>query len=305
MRIRFFAVGALAAALPSLIAAADERTVFVSVVDDRGAPVPDLSVEDFVVREDGTAREVLRVGRATEPMQIAVLVDNSAASSHATAQIRDGLRRFIDALAGRNEMALLTVGERPTIVADYTSDAPPLKRAVDRIFARPDSGMYLLDAIVDAARGLQKKEPVESGSSRTLPSGVSRTPPRRHIVTLTTEGVEFSNRHYETVFDELYRSGATMHALVLTTVSAPNLAADEIRNRNVVVGDGPAKTGGRRETLLAESAIEPMLAALAREMTSQYRVVYGRPDTLIPPEKLEVSVRRRGLTVRARTRAGR
>ena len=42
---------------------------------------------------------------------------------------------------------------------------------------------------------------------------------------------------------------------------------------------------------------------LADELTNQYVVQYGRPEQLIPPEKVQVTVNRPGVTVRARTRA--
>src|SRR5678815_5499134 len=57
-----------------------ERTMFVSAVDEKGEPVEGLGPNDFIIREDGAAREVLRVSRAIEPIDIAILVDNSAAS---------------------------------------------------------------------------------------------------------------------------------------------------------------------------------------------------------------------------------
>ena len=43
---------------------------------------------------------------------------------------------------------------------------------------------------------------------------------------------------------------------------------------------------------------------LAAELLNQYVVTYARPDTLIPPEKIEVTVTKPGLTARARTRTG-
>ena len=42
---------------------------------------------------------------------------------------------------------------------------------------------------------------------------------------------------------------------------------------------------------------------VADELTNQYVVQYGRPEQLIPPEKVQVTVKRQGLTVRAKTRA--
>src|SRR6266536_6068178 len=63
-----------------LTAQAVQRSLYVSVVNDAGAHVPDLGPADFVVREDNVAREILRVAPADAPMQIALLVDNSTAS---------------------------------------------------------------------------------------------------------------------------------------------------------------------------------------------------------------------------------
>jgi hypothetical protein len=41
---------------------------------------------------------------------------------------------------------------------------------------------------------------------------------------------------------------------------------------------------------------------LAHELIYQYKVTYSRPETLIPPQKVEVTVSKPGLTARARTR---
>ena len=51
-------------------------------------------------------------------------------------------------------------------------------------------------------------------------------------------------------------------------------------------------------TLLAETAIGQALQKLARELASQYKVVYGRPESLIPPEKIVVGSPRAGITMR-------
>ena len=65
-----------------------------------------------------------------------------------------------------------------------------------------------------------------------------------------------------------------------------------MRNRNIVIAEGTERTGGRRDQLLADSAIAEALPRLADELLNQYVVTYGRPDTLIPPEKIQVSVTR-------------
>jgi hypothetical protein len=42
------------------------------------------------------------------------------------------------------------------------------------------------------------------------------------------------------------------------------------------------------------------LQSLANELENQYQIVYARPARLVPPKSLEVTVKRPGLTVRAR-----
>jgi hypothetical protein len=46
-------------------------------------------------------------------------------------------------------------------------------------------------------------------------------------------------------------------------------------------------------------ALEDRLRDLAVELKNQYRVDYSRPSALMPPERLDVGVKRSELTVRA------
>ena len=83
-----------AAALPvSLAAQPREQTAYASVLDKDGRPVGGLDVDDFVVKEDGAAREILRAGRTGDPIDLAIIVDNSSAIQPYQNDIRKALRR--------------------------------------------------------------------------------------------------------------------------------------------------------------------------------------------------------------------
>jgi VWFA-related protein len=253
------------------------------VLDNRDAPVAGLTVADFTVREDGVAREVVKVERATAPLDVLLLIDDSEALNPALQPMREGITKFIDTLAGHGTLGLTTFGERPTTLVKPTTDAAMLKRGSGRIFARAGTGAYLLEAIQDASRDFAR-----------------RKTERAHIVVVSMQGVEFSNQQYETVLKDLDASGATLHVL---EIGMPNTSrTDEMRNLNVVVAEGTKRTGGRRDQVLAESGIAEALPRVATDLLAQYVVTYGHPERLIPAEKLQVTVNRPGVTVHAPTK---
>ena len=258
---------------------ARERAMYVSVVNDAGEPVEGLGPDAFIVREDGVRREVLRVSRATEPIQIALLVDNSGAAADHIVHIRAGLTAFIDAMHKEHDIALIGLADRPTILVDYTRNRELLMKGIGRVFGMAGSGMTLLDALVETSRGLDKRDS-----------------PRAVLLAVLTDGIEFTNQYDRTVLDALKKSGAAFYAVTIGMF--PPGPTDEYRYRAMVLDQGPRVTGGHRETLLSSTAIESMLKKMARELSSQYKVVYSRPTSLIQPEKVEVSTTRPGLTAR-------
>jgi len=267
------------------LAQAIARSMYVSALSEAGAPAPDLGPSDFVVREDNVAREVLRVAPADTPMQVAVVVDNSEAARDHVPDIRRALPDFVDAMTApsapgrKNELAIITVGERPTIMTDFTPDRARLQKGIDRIFTQSRSASYLLEGLIEVSRGFKKRE-----AERPV------------IVAITAEGPEYSSRYFELVLAPLGESGAQFHAIVLGPPS--NDISDEAHNRAVVLAEGTRTSGGRYENLLASTALPGKLKQLAAELTHQYLVTYARPQSLIPPEHVTVSAARPGMTVR-------
>lgn len=291
-------LAAFCVAAPSLFGVAGveaqsrERTLYVSARDALGAPVASLAPPDIRVREDGIAREVLRITPATDPMQVALLVDNSEATTSDVSNFREALKAFVAKFPAPHEIAFITIGDRPTIVTEYTSSAAALNRDIDRLFARPGSGTYVLDGIGETARGLQKRDAM-----------------RPTIVVLAADAVEFSSLSYEPVLDALKASGAGLYAVTIQEGGGPGPKArtEEYRNRDIVYDRGTRETGGRHQILLTSMAATTAMSALADELLGQYAVVYARPTTLIPPERVVVEAARPGLDVRgtpARVPAG-
>ena len=256
-----------------------QRTLFVSAVDDSGVPVEGLGPEAFVVKEDGVTREVLRVSRATEPIDIALLVDNSTAAADEITFLRAALSKFVQQMAVGNKIAVITLADRPTIRVDYTDDAVRLKDAVSSLFSTPQSGMTLLDGIFETVNGLQKRET-----------------PRAVIVPVITDGVEFTNRYFRDIVSALVKAKVALHLVGI----GPFYHTEEhgTRERSFLLDAGPRESGGQRITLLSAHGLDGAMEKLGKELRSQYKVVYSRPESLIPPEKVSISTGRPGLTVR-------
>jgi VWFA-related protein len=262
-----------------------ERTMFVSAVDEKGEPVQGLGPRDFIVREDGAEREVLRVSRAIEPIDIAMLVDDSAASEQLIPRVREALRPFIAKMSMGNQIALIGLADRPTILTNYTSNPTLLEKGIGLLWPRTRAGSTLLDAIYEVSSGLERRET-----------------PRAVIIPVITDGGDFANRQYDQVMEEVKRAGVAIHAVTVGNFNSTD--DEELRNRARVLAEGTRTSGGQRVNLLTPIAVQQALDRLARELSSQYKVVYGHPESLIPPTKFEVSARRPGITMRGTPERG-
>lgn len=292
LRILLLAVAACTVIAPGLAAtvsatqrALRDQTIFISVQDKQGKPPASLALTDVTIREDGNAREVLKIEPATTPMQIAVLVDTSQASQASIADLRDAVRAFgaaIWAQSPDSQIALYAFGERPTLTTDYTTSAVALGRGVDTLFAATGSGAYFIDAVIEASQTLAKRKPA-----------------RGVVVAFVDEnGPEFSNRRHEQAFDALANARASLWTITKQGFSN-NAMSTESRERGTIIGDVTARTGGRSAMIFAPSALKERFTEVASHLLGQFAVTYGRPESLIPPERLDVRLTREGYRLHA------
>jgi len=262
-----------------------DRGVVVSVVTSNDVPVTDLRPADFVVREDGLSREILSVTPAPPPSHVALLIDDSQAMQNSVQYLRTAVKLFVKAMADATpapQMSLMTFGERPTRRAEFTPTAAIIDRAVDRIFPVSGSGAYLLEAIAETTKYLRL-----------------RTAERPVIVALVGEnGPEFSTMLSRDVLQALQGAGASLWTVVLQT-GTQALTSSEARERAMVLSDGTADSGGMNKVVLTPQALDSAFDTVAKAILARQLVTYGRPDSLIPPERVEVEVKRPGVRVRA------
>jgi hypothetical protein len=291
--IRWGASALAVALIPAAVVAqraTRDRTVVVSAVTNQGAPVTDLTIKDFVVRENGVAREVTRVGPAPAPTHVAVLIDDSQATTGLAPFVRPAFTSFVSQITKIGEppqLALWTFGERPTRRVPFTPTVETMQKEIARLFPVTGSGAYFLEAIGEAVAELRK-----------------RSAERPVIVAFVSEGgPEFSSQLETQITEGLKSIGASLWVVTLQ-VDGQSLNSTAARERARVLADTTTRSGGTNDVILTAQALETALGRIASAITSRYAVTYGRPEALIPPDSIDVEVRRPDVRVRATRWAG-
>jgi hypothetical protein len=271
--------------LAALQRALRNQTIFITVQDKQGKPPATLPVTAVTVREDGVAREVLTVAPATTPLQIALLVDTSTASQGSIPDLREAVRTFgaaIWAKSPESQIALYTFGERPALATDYTTSAVALNRGIDTLFAASGSGAYFIDAVLESAAALAKRQPARGAI----------------VAYIDENGPEFSNRRHEQAFDAIAGARASLWTITRQGFGSAAMTT-EGRERSTIIGDVTARTGGRGSMIFAPSALKGRFTEVADQLLAQFAVTYGRPESLIPPERLDVRLSLEGYRLTA------
>ncbi len=278
--------------------------VYVTAVDRAGNPVDDLTARDVVLKEGGDAREIVKIERATSPMQVAIIIDDSG-----TGIFRYAVGKFIDQLLGHAHFAIRRVVGQVQSVVEYTSDVDQLRNAVLSLKVIPETpkGGQVVEAVFQAAKELQ-----------------SREAPRPVIVVLTDTEAEYSSLPAEHVLEQLRESGATLYVISIarvqermtlpgpasvlpgaqSPVEKPSDLLDRQIDVNRVLGDGPKQSGGRRAEINSSAGPIVALQQIADELNHQYRVTYIVPAGEKFDQKISVSSKRRGVSLRAPSRSG-
>ena len=259
--------------------AQQERALYVSALDAEGRPIQGLGPDAFNVREDGVRREVLRVVPADEPIDLTLMVDNSQAARDVISIYRTAFPPFIDALTPEHRVALVTLADRPTILLPGTSDTKRLNDRIAGLFATPESGMTVLDAMIEVAEGLRRREPA-----------------RAAIVAVFTDGPEFTNRYAKDAVSALQQAHAAVH--LITIGAFRDDLEHALRERTFFIAQAPGATGGRHHALLSPNALGEYLTRVSQDLLSQYKVVYAARQSLIPAKTVEVTSAKPGVTMR-------
>lgn len=278
----------------------DEKHLYVTVLDKEGTPVVGLTAQHFAIRESGRDRDILRVEPLRAPMHLALLVDTSVANGAPDETFRAAVLAFIDRVAPGSHVALYACGDRAARVLAFSPDPAQVRDAASSMFGWGHQRSLLIDTIDLALRDFEIIE-----ASRPV------------ILAISSESPEASTKTAGGVIRRLIAQSIALHAISVMTAGSSTVggvggdiptksrrlggmiaAGEGDRERNQLLEQGTAATGGGRQRVASILAIPNALGRVASEFANSYKVTFARPGTA-KMQDLQVGLLLDGVTVRA------
>ena len=271
----------------SLSAQRTTKRVFVMAVDAAGAPVLDLAAADIEVTEDGSRRDVTRIGRGRAPMRIVLLVDSSTAMGPMLNSFRLALNAFVDTVPPEHEITFISSGGQIRVRTEPTTDREKLKTEISR-FATGGGANAFLDTMIEADRRFLKTAPTQWPV---------------FVIVTTDRGEnerEFPLDDYNKFMNTFVARGGSAHAVI---VRGRQIGPVTDLILNLVENTGGLSTSINTDTVLPERAkeIAERLAADHEKMANKYEVEFTGDARLAKP-MVNVTARREGVQLQVSPR---
>ena len=253
------------------------RVVLATVADSRNRPLVDLGPDDFVVREDGAAREVFAVRLADYP--IAILIDNGGAARDDFESIRKAVARFIGRIGVERPVAIGTLGDPPAMLTTFGDSRAKVASALDALTANPSAESLLFQSAANAAQEIQA-----TGT------------PFSAIVIVSASPIDASRNPANDLLTPILDSGAIVHVVANRASSravpgAQGRFADMLRELS-------DQTRGQYTRIFSAASYQVALDRLADRLSSEMMVEFIEPPDAVRGVDVKMGVRIPGARVR-------
>jgi tight adherence protein C len=239
-------------------------TVQFTVTSPRGAPLPDLKAEDFVVTEDGQpVNGVSAYSLYQSPTPLALVLAMDTSGSMNESGNLDGAKKaakaFVSQLRPVDEIEIISFGDKVGVAVPFTHNRNTLLKGIDNMSAAGDAVFF--DATYRAV------------------SDVMREPGNR-LVVLITDGQDMASRSQLAPAIDLARQTQ----VPVYTVGLGSNVSDDMLTR--IATD----TSGRYFKAPHASDLTAVFGLLSQTLANRYELTYFSRFTQVPGKKVNVAV---------------
>ncbi len=259
--------------------------VYVTVVDEKGAPVGGLTKDDFQLSEDGVPQSIAVFGKESQlPLSIVLALDTSLSTRKDLRLELDSAQQFIKSILRRQDvLSVYQFAEEVDELVPFTSDIGRIESGLRRAHIGSATAMY--DAIFLASRSLERREG------------------RKVLVVITDGGDTISKVDYA----EALRAAQIADTLVYSIIDVP-IEASAGRNTGGehALIQISADTGGKSYYSDSPQQLDHAFQQVSDELRTQYLLAYYPKQRLAESDFRRIEVKLRpGLSgLHARNRAG-
>jgi Ca-activated chloride channel homolog len=257
----------------------------VNVADSRGAFVPGLKRDDFLVFENGQAQKLTVFEERDTPVTVGLIVDHSRSMGNKLADVVAAVNSFVHSSNARDEMFVVDFNDDVSVELmegkAFSSDPKDLEEALTAVSARGRTALY--DAVSEGLLHLQYGHLA-----------------KKALIIISDGGDNASHLKYSQVLAQARQSQAVIYAIGL-------VGSDEEEENPGLLRRLCKDTGGIAYFPHVGESVASASAAIAQDLREQYVLGYA-PQNMNHPDafrKVEVKVTAPGRgRLRVRTRQG-
>jgi Ca-activated chloride channel family protein len=262
--------------------------VFTTVTDSRGAPVANLTKEDFRLLEDGVPQSISVFDKESElPLSIVLAVDTSESTRRDIKLEVASAKRFVHSIMRPvDRLSVFQITENVDQLTRFTADVKYIDRGIEQLSSGAGTSLY--DAIFLGADSLVEKQG------------------RKVMVLITDGGDTTSHTDYANALRRAQQAEAIVYSIIVVPVEAD--AGRNLGGEHALIQISH-DTGGKYYYASGLNDLDEAFREISEELRTQYLLAYypNRQVSDAPFRRITVEVTKKdaeGQAYQVRHRAG-
>jgi Ca-activated chloride channel family protein len=283
----------------------------VTVRDEDGQLVSDLTADQFRVFEDGIEQPISSFALRRLPVHVVMLIDTSSSVVPELEDFKASAWRFMSRLDAEDRISLIRFDDRVELVQDWTSNRNTLRRALNRLttglFTRFNDALFLaareqLGKIDGRKAIIVLTDGIDSGRGSIVFEQAFRAIVEEEVPVYVLSKTRIQS-HYERDQLRFYEqaAGASINRLRIDGIRLTLDALDSSERRLRQLAD---ETGGRLYLPDRFDQLDAVYQQVADELRSQYLIFYTPTEPVRDGRYRAIKVQLRKPRLHATTRFG-